>query len=269
MIKNKFLFSLVAVLILFSWIRIAEAGFTATPMEFHLEVAEGEETTQTFYVRNRGDETMALKVYVGDFWIEPDGKEKFLESGEVERTCSKWIEVAPEELEIKPDESQAIRFKMNVPPDKKGTYWAMVFVEQTTKPTLKTAKRGQQQFNILSFQRVGVRIFEEVPGAQKGDGKISEVSVKTNEQSSLKVELRFENEGDVLLKCTGTIDIKDEKGETAASVNLNEFNCYPHSARIASSSIEEKLAPGQYTALAMIDYGTEYLIAGEAVFEVK
>ncbi|MDP8229489.1 MAG: hypothetical protein P9L93_00080 [Candidatus Gorgyraea atricola] len=249
---------------------MAFAAFVATPMEFHTDVASGEEATYTFYVRNRGDETIALKVYTGDFWIQVDGKEVFLDPGEVERSCATWLEVTPEELELGPDESRAIRFKMSVPPEKRGTYWGMVFVEQTTKPTIKSAKKGEHQFSILSFQRVGVRVFENAPGAEKSDGKIKEVNVSWSEDDELlKIDLVFENEGETLLKCKGTIDIKDLTGETVTSMEVQEFNSYPKAARTRTTLLKEELAPGQYTALAVLDYGEEYLVAGEAVFEVK
>ena len=195
---KRLLFSVLVFVTILALANMAEAAFVVTPMEFHLEVAGDGEATGTFYVRNRGDETIALKVYTGDFWIEPSGKELFLEPGKVERSCAKWIEVAPEEMELAPDASQAVRIKMKVPPDAVGSYWAMVFVEQTTKPTIKTAKRGEQQFNILSFQRVGVRVFENTPDAKIGEGIINSVTVKEGSDNNFfEIELKFENKGEV------------------------------------------------------------------------
>jgi len=250
---------------------MAQAAFVVTPMEFHVTVATNENGVYTFWVRNRGEETIALKVYVGDFWIEPDGKEAFLDPGTVGRSCSKWIAVSPEEFELAPDESKAVRFEISVPPEKTGSYWGMVFVEQTNKPTIKTAQKGQQQFNILSFQRVGVRVFEDTPGSRPGEGKVINVSVGEGlKDEFLRVALTMENKGDMLLKCKGTIDIKDDKGETVESLTVSEFNCYPMSKRIVSSSIKDKvLKAGHYSALAVIDYGADFLIAGEAVFDVS
>jgi P pilus assembly chaperone PapD len=248
----------------------AFAAFVVTPMEFHLNTASSETTTGSFWVRNRGEETIALKVYVGDFWIEPDGKEAFLEPGTIERSCSKWIEVSPEELELTPNESKLIRFNLSVPPGKTGTFWAMIFVEQTNKPTIKTAQQGQQQFNILSFQRVGVRIFEETPDAVKGEGKISQVNVvRGGKDEFIRVDLKIENNGEALLRCKGNVEIKNERGDRVENVQLDEFNCYPKASRIIPASFKTKLNPGQYTALAIIDYGAEYLVAGEAVFKVN
>lgn len=268
--EKIFIFSLAVMLALLSSTEKAEAAFVASPMEFHLNVASGESGTHTFWVRNRGEETIALKVYTGDFWIEPNGKELFLKPGEVERSCAGWLELAPEELELAPGESRAIRFKINVPVEKIGSYWAMIFVEQTTKPTIRTAKRGERQFSIIAFQRIGVRIFEETPQAEMGEGKISQVSVaRGTEDEFLKISLRFENEGDIRLKCKGRVEIKDEKGETVKNIELSEFNCYPKAERELGVSLKERLAPGQYSALAIIDYGAEHLVAGETVFEIK
>jgi len=268
--KRVLVFSLSAALSFLILASTAFAAFVCTPMEFHLDVPSGEKATYTFWVRNRGDETIALKVYAGDFWIKPEGNEVFLEPGEVERSCAGWLELAPEELELAPDESRAIRFNINVPLEKSGTYWAMIFVEQTNKPSIKTAKRGESQFNILSFQRVGVRVFEDAPGAGPGKGRINEVNALWDkDEGLLRVDLKFENVGDVLFRCKATMDIKDMKGETVASVELDEFNSYPRAVRTRKTTMDEKLPAGQYTALVIVDYGAEYLVAGEAIFEVE
>jgi len=250
---------------------MAQAAFVVTPMEFHISVASNESGVYTFWVRNRGEETISLKVYVGDFWIEPDGREAFLDPGTVSRSCSKWLAVSPEEFELAPDESKAVRFEINVPPEKLGSYWGMIFVEQTNKPTIKTAQKGQQQFNILSYQRVGVRVYEDTPGSKPGEGKISYVTVGEGMKDEfLRVDLKMENNGDVLLKCKGSVDIKDDKGETVESLTVSEFNCYPMSSRIVSATMKDKLLKaGHYSALAVIDYGADFLIAGEAVFDVS
>ncbi|MFH1854419.1 MAG: hypothetical protein ABH815_03800 [Candidatus Omnitrophota bacterium] len=264
-----FILSQILVLLVFGGVD-SFAAFVVTPMEFHLNVSAGEGTTNTFYIRNRGDETIALKVYAGDFWIEPDGKELFLESGTVERSCARWLEISPEELELAPGESQAIRFKIDVPLQMTGTYWAMIFVEQATKPTIKSARRGDQQFNIISFQRVGVRIFENTPGTEIEGGKITEVIARWDaEVKDYTVALKFQNDGYAHLKCNGFVDIKDMKGESVNKTDLDEFSCYPRSYRMIGVPIRKKLDKGQYTALAVVDYGADYLVAGEAVFEVR
>ncbi len=266
--KNLFI-SILAALASFLAVQSAEATFVATPMEFHLQAAPGADSTQTIYVRNRGEETIALKIYTGDFWIEPDGKESFLEAGKLERSCAKWMEVSPEELELAPNQSQPIRFKINLPADASGSYWGMVFVEQTTKPSIKTAKKGQQQFSILSFQRIGIRVFEDTPNSRPGGGLINQVNVAWDTKTeAFKVSLKFENQGEVLLRCKGTIEVKDDRGQALKSTELERFNCYPKSSRIAEGYIPGGLEKGKYTALAVIDYGAESLVAGESVFEV-
>ena len=267
--KTNVFVSLLVILAIFLVAQSAEAAFVATPMEFHLQVAPGADNTQTLYVRNRGEETIALKVYTGDFWIEPDGKESFLEAGKLERSCAKWMAVSPEELELAPNQSQPIRFKITLPANASGSYWGMVFVEQTTKPSIKTAKKGQQQFSIISFQRIGIRVFEDTPNSKPAGGLINQVNVAWDTKSeAFKVSLKFENQGELLLKCKGTIEVKDDKGQTLKSTEIEQFNCYPKSSRIAEGYISTGLAKGKYTALAVIDYGAESLVAGESVFEV-
>ena len=261
---------ILATVLIFGFCSIASAAFVVTPMEYHISVGNNETGAYSFWVRNRSEDTIALKVYTGDFLIQPDGAEAFLDPGTVERSCSKWITVSPEEFELAPDESKAVRFEIVVPPEKSGSYWGMIFIEQTNKPTIKTAQKGQQQFNILSFQRVGVRVYENTPGSKPGEGKITQVIEDDGAKDEfMKVSMRMENNGDLLLKCKGSVDIKDDKGETVESIPVSEFNCYPKSSRLVNVALKDKLKAGHYSALAVIDYGADFLVAGETMFDVS
>lgn len=246
----------------------AEASFSVSPMAFYPEIPAGKSQTFSFQVRNRGEETINLKFYLADFWINSQGKELFLEPGKVSHSCSKWIKLAYEKLELAAGESRFVRFTISVPKRRTGTYWGMIFVEQTSKPTLKTVEVKGRKFNITFLQRIGIRIYQNNPGTGIVEGKISYVEVKEGE--SLKVKLKFQNTGNTLLKCKGRVEIRNENGETVETLDLGYFSVYPEGERDLEASINGKLKKGQYTALVIIDFGSaEYLVAGERIFNIK
>ncbi|MBN1825046.1 MAG: SPOR domain-containing protein [Candidatus Eisenbacteria bacterium] len=85
------------------------------------------------------------------------------------------------------------------------------------------------------------------------------------------VTVRVENTGNSILRCTGRAEIRDGGGAALDTLALGvegRFTLFPGGTRELRVSGDRDLAPGTYTALAIVDFGGDYLVAGDAVFEV-
>ena len=253
----------------------ALAGYTIVPMQFALSGKPGETVTRTMKAENMGEEAVSIKISTKDFIKGLYGEEKQVEPGTVKRGCAGWIRISPQKLDLAPNETKTINFSMTIPMDGKGTYWGNILVSQISKPTLsRTIKKGGASFQIFSLQDMLIRVLENVPGTEQKKGIITDISVKDQKTGEgVIVEVIFENQGNSLLKCNGQIQIRDENGETVRTVPLEyghaPFTVYPGGRRVVYGHIKEKLPPGDYILLTIIDYGVEDLVAGEMEFEVK
>lgn len=258
-----------AVLITLFGVLDIQASFTVAPMRFEFQIERGETGTGSLLIRNVSEKPLSVKLYIKDFMYRPDGSEAELDPGSVSRSCSDWISISPKFMELEPNGSRNARISLNVPEDADGTYWAMIYVEQSSKPTPKEAQGSGYTFQINVYPRWAVRILESVPETEEKGGQITDVTItRESETKPLTAIVEFENTCNSKLRCKGWLEIRDESGETIEKIEFKDFSVYPESKRINEAEIPVTLKPGEYSVLAVIDYEGEYLVAGEAFFEI-
>jgi len=246
-----------------------QASFTVAPMRLEFQIERGQSGTGSLLIRNVSEKPLSVKLYIKDFMYKPDGSEAELDPGSVSRSCSDWLSISPKFMELEPDERRNVRVSLAIPEDADGTYWAMIYVEQSSKPTPRETHGGGYTFQVNVYPRWAVRIIESVPGTEEKDGQITDLTiVRENETQPFTAIVEFENTCNSKLRCKGWIEIRDETGETIKRIEFKDFSIYPESKRINKVEIPENLKPGEYSVLAVIDYEGEYLVAGEAFFEI-
>jgi len=246
-----------------------QANFTVAPMRIEFQIERGRTGTSSILIRNVSEKPLSVKLFIKDFMYRPDGSEIELEPGSVSRSCSDWMVISPTFMELQPNEHRNARVTLTIPEDSEGTYWAMIYVEQSSKPTPRGAQGRGYSFQVNVYPRWAIRILESVPGTEEKDGQITGLTVtQESEEQPLTAFVEFENTCNSKLLCTGWIEIRDENGETIKKIEFKEFSVYPESKRINKAEIPKNLNPGEYSVLAVVDYEGEYLVAGEAFFEI-
>ena len=82
--------------------------------------------------------------------------------------------------------------------------------------------------------------------------------------------IHFANTGNAHITTKGTIEIRDVFGETVRSFAVDPFPTLPGEERslVIDDPSTEPLPEGTYYAIALLDFGGEYLIQGGLPFEV-
>jgi len=255
------------------WAAQVQAGFSVAPLRFEFELEKGHTGTASIRISNNGEKPVSVKVYQNDFMVDPINQDIILPPGENKRGCAQWISISPSNLDLGPKEKKNVRLTLTVPEDARGTYWAFIFVEQSSKPTPVMKSKEGYDIKIHVKPRWGVRIHENVPGTEDKKGRITDINVMPQTvESRMKVSVEFENTGNTLLRCNGRVEIRDAEGNDIETVQIGSngrFSTYPDCKRLVSGILSKKLSPGDYIALAIVDYGGEELVAGEMEFEVK
>lgn len=273
MTMKKTVYWIVSAFFFLLWAPQVQAGFSVAPLRFELEVEKGHTGTVSIRVSNNSEDPVSVKVYQKDFRVDPINQDIILPPGKYKRGCAEWLIISPSNLDLGPKERKNVRITLAVPEDAQGTYWAIIFVEQSSKPTPIRKLKGGYSFQINVKPRWLVRLHENVPGTADKKGRITDISVKPQTgESPLKVAVEFENTGNTFLRCTGRVEIKAAEGKDVETVQIGSnghFSVYPDGKRLVSGTVSKRLLPGDYIALAIVDYGGEELVAGELEFEVK
>ena len=84
------------------------------------------------------------------------------------------------------------------------------------------------------------------------------------------INFDYINTGNSISKCTGYVEFRDIDGLPVKKVELDDIpKIYPAEKRQFQVPIPNNLETGEYSALAVIDFGGSQLVAGEILFEFE
>ncbi|MFA6909481.1 MAG: hypothetical protein WC289_06455 [Patescibacteria group bacterium] len=276
----------IALVIGFSAFAVSSAhAITLIPPSVEFELTPGQEYQTVVKLFNEEERNLVVYAEVKNFG--PQG-ETGIPSYDLEAPVSglsAWITVAPEPYTIEPGERIEIPVKVNPPLNAEpGGHYAAVFF------TEKGNTDGGGQVGI--GKGVGILLLARVSGETVEAGSIKEFSVGEGSMLNrlpILFTTRFENTGNVHLRPTGLISIKNMFGRSVDTVDVNSTKgaTLPDSIRKYESTWErtqikettgstwkdfwvefgnerDNFALGKYTASLSIDAGKETSIHGTA-----
>jgi hypothetical protein len=226
--------------------------------------------TATITLRNTGERSLLLKLYLADSNFGPDGAEQDLPLGTLERSCAPWLTLEGPLVELAAGGSRTVALRFAVPSEARGSYWTKLYVEEMSQPEPVKKEVEGRRYQVYIKQRMGVRVFADLPGTAEREAIVKKVTVTTGPKGRL-ITMRVVNPGRMLLRCQGRIELRDARGMIAQVLKVGsngEFLVFPGAERELSVQDAVPLSAGTYTALALVDYGGEQLVAGEELFKV-
>lgn len=216
----------------------------------------------SFTIENKEAQKLAVRIRLVDWDDTPDGRTLILPADTVAHSCASWIEYDPQTFDLSPGQKQEIRVTMNVPTSAVGTYWAAFLVDKPAEAgaLLESGIRAKTQFLIKIYQT-------SLPAITSG--KITKVAV--DGLNPLGVTLKFNNTGKTLIQDVhATATLQDRTGRTLGDFSSNPFSVLPGRAvDITMPSSLYMQIPGVYLVTAVVDYGADYLVAGQVALQLK
>ncbi|MEK7653485.1 MAG: hypothetical protein AAB358_03330 [Patescibacteria group bacterium] len=289
---RKCLFFLICFVSVFFFSIFSVSAATISPPIIEVEVDPGQSVTKTIKVFNETDSDIAVKGYLELFKPKGERGEVEILPPEIGGQVLSWVKLPLNSVSLEPSEiveaPVIITIPKNIPV---GGYYVAAMWESSAFPADQT-----KQVKINS--RVGVLLLIRVKGEAKEELSILNFQAVgaspfwgENFYRRLPVNFyaRLENTGNVHLKPTGLVIIKNIFGRVAASIPFNSDGRYilPQSKKQFDSVWSKGgnsgsgfwpglkaeitgLSLGRYTAQVQVDYGAkkERLYSGEASFWV-
>lgn len=251
---------------------IGGVKFSPTRINFHAQT--GDTKTATVTVTNQRKTPVVIEMETKDYYITPDGKISLGTPDTIKGACSPFLSISPQKFTLEPGKNTVVRISIQMPTGSAGTYWTNIYANDVSKKKFIKKPMGQDRYVKINLNyRWEIKICETVPGTEIEKGQITDMRIEpSSKEQPLEVQVSFKNTGNTILKCSGKVAIKDEDGQTIQELLLNKkgtFGLLPYGKRIVTSHASAELPKGNYTALAIIDYGGEDLVAGEMEFEVR
>jgi len=219
-IKNKknsswFIFFLITVGILFFSIPSAQA-ITLIPPTLELGLTPGQAASTVIKLFNETPDTIELFTEARNFTAKDDTGQPDFDFNAEPLGLSTWMEVETGPITIESGERYEVAVTINPPQDADpGGHYAALFF------TSAAPEEGQ----VKVASKIGTLILANVEGDIVEAGNISEFIVKEGKSMFNRLPVgftaRFQNTGNVHLKPTGNIEIKNTFGSITDTLEFN------------------------------------------------
>jgi P pilus assembly chaperone PapD len=267
---SKKLFSLAVFLLCISIAaQVSAQNLGVYPTALSFQLTKGNSESQVVNITNGSDKKMQFRLYLNDWIRDTLGGHEYYEPATIDRSCSKWITLNKNFVELEPGKSAQVTIKMNIP-DEAGAdaemKWSMLFVETVEENTAQAAKNATAA--VQNLLRIGIHIYQTPPTLT--DKQIKAYDLKPLAGQDKKYQLFCQNTGNVMIQCKSYLELASMADGQKVKLEPIDFPMFPQQKRYVTFELPANIQKGKYSALAVLDGGEDIsLEAVESVVEVK
>lgn len=260
---------------LLSCIGIASAQSVAiSPSRLYYKVDVGGYKNQEITITNNATAKQSFTISFSDF--EPagiEGKSRFMEGGESENSCSKWLSATPSFFELEPGQSQKIQVLLQVPasPDANKVKWAAMRIKLAKEKKNATLEdKNSMGMGITETFQFVVHIFQTPPSITLKSAEIQNFRQVEQTDGSRLLVIKVKNTGEAILDCASYIEFTNTQTGEEERIKPTAFTVLPGGIREVKFTVPRTLAKGKYSVLGVVDYGSrENVQAAELQMEME
>ena len=232
-----------------------------TPAKAEMILSPGAKSSRHVTVLNRTGQEIKFSVDVEDFASPTDSDGSVILDREIDGLSSslkRYISVDTSSFVLSHGQQASLLVTVNLPKDvSSGGLYSAVLVSGVPSKDLIGATR--------IVNRLGALFFVKVPGRINELGVLKAASLRDK-----KVDLVFENSGDIYLNPYGVVEIYGESSRRLVKkVVVDPWFVMPRSSRIRTVPIDD-LPPGKYFANLLLNRGYgDILDSKQLYFDIK
>ena len=220
-------------------------AITIGPSRFEVSLPAGEVAGADYYVQNETEEAFHV-VVEPENWL----KEAYFYG---DLAIEDWVTFDTYEFDLQPKEIKKLRLTIKVPTDVKGELVAQIFFTSVTGRA-----EGAEAGGVRA--RIGAVLYVAVKGTEVVDANVRNITVgreKVNDEEKIKIGVNVRNNGNIHLRPTGTVLVKDSKEQQVAELKLmSGLSVLPRKERTYYAYWNEpEPKEGSYKVTATVDYG--------------
>jgi LysM repeat protein len=183
-------------------------------------------------VINNKPQTIVAKLYAVDATTTSDGSFALLSEDAPREDVGSWVKLAANEVEVPPNSEKSVPFTITIPNDADvGDHMGGIIMQE-----VEGAGKAMSGTGVKIITRVGVRIYETVPGEVRKDFEITRFDWRAEKKKSsnflkdiLDINKRtafivgLKNKGNVKLKPKATIEVRNTFGKKIADLQEKEI----------------------------------------------
>jgi len=239
------------------------------PTELNFALTKGQSETQTVTMTNGSKKKVQFRLYLGDWLRDTLGEHSYFKADTLKRSCSKWVTINKNFIELEPGQTQQVTVKLQAPDNDEAfteMKWSMLFVETVEEKVANDATKKQATINNLL--RIAIHIYQTPPTLTNRQVKVE--SFKRSPDNSNTYRLECFNVGNVMIQCKSYLELSSLADGKKTKMDPVEFPMFPEQKRFVVFRMPVNLPKGKYSALAVVDLGEDIpLEAMEGEVEIK
>jgi len=234
-------------------------GITVTPGKFEAAVPLGLTYNLPVTVANTSPTSVHIQASMADFALNQSGNYEFEKIGTSEWSLLRWASIRPREFDIPAGTSQQVQLTISMPsdPNLKGEYAGVVFFQ--TRPE----RHGG---GVAFSARIAAKFYITVPNTVMLDGAITKMSSAKGRGSQV-YRVLYKNDGNAHVYLRGQLTVQ-KAGNVVYQVPMPDNMLVERGGQRLIEVSGKALEPGDYQAIATIDYGGKTETGGEINFTV-
>lgn len=250
----QLLLSIVFLLMIGSTAKAQNLGVYPTTLSFKL--SGGESEAQVINISNGSKKLVQFTLYLNDWIRDTLGGHAYYPPNTIDRSCSRWVSLDKNFIELQPGESTQLTVTLKVPDSADAVNkmsWSMLFIE--TVQEKKSDDNKAVQATVNNLLRVGVHIYETPPAVSAKAIKV--IDLRPIPEVANAYYLFCQNTGDVMMECKAYLELTSlTSGESTKLENV-EFPMFPGQKRYVAFEVPKNMPAGDYSVLGVLDGGED------------
>ncbi len=215
-------------------------------------------------VLNQETLSAKIKISLSDFNIKENGEIEYLDSGSTPYSCADWVQVKPDEFEVKPGDTKNIRVIINPPKDIDHTGYVKLAFMINLFEKAELVSSGNKYLTVI------VSTKKEV----KEEAQIIEFETFAIEKEGIEFKVRFKNSGEGHLFPNIFFKIFNNENEEITNGDFTEKRLVlPDTIADIKHIHLFPLEKGEYAAIVTVKYGRDQnnqrTLSSKKVFNIK
>ena len=190
-------------LFILSSLDLFSQGIQVSPVKVFFNLNPGETKTQSVNVENQSTENKLFEISLSDWYRDSLGDKVYSPIGTLPNSCSEWIILRPNILELKANENKNIQIVMNRPinnsTENNKAKCSMLFIKEIKEKESLLKPIENMESRMLIEYRLGVHIYHNPTSNNLKNIDISSFKINSKNKKSKKedniLEITLDNNG--------------------------------------------------------------------------
>jgi len=263
---RKLLFTMLIICLVMS---IKAQDFEVSPVDLRFTCLPENMQTRQITITNHSNKRTIYKISLEDYVINEDGNKIKVSKQANKNSCSGWLSISPNTMEIDPNSQAIVNVSINVPANRRESRWCRLIIQESKEQTSFAVDGQSRQAGLNVVASIVVDVIQTPQDFQDYNVYLTNFVETESEKGNVRnLTATLENHGNAIVK--GKLYVLASNMDTMKEYELfkQDITIFSQSNRVAKFELKEgMLESGTYDFSVILDMGLKAPLAGARMKE--